>query len=238
MMSQAQEPVVEIQNLSKVYRRGTAEVPALKGVSLTIRQGEYVAIVGPSGSGKSTMMNIIGLLDRLTAGSYRLNGMEVSAMNADAMARCRNQEIGFVFQLFNLLPRVSAQHQVELPLFYAGVPFEETRRRAREALAQVGLADRANHGPEALSGGQLQRVAIARALVNRPSLLLADEPTGALDTETGREILQLFRQLHRLGSTTLIVVTHDRDNVASEAQRIVEIRDGQIEKDEYRIQNL
>jgi putative ABC transport system ATP-binding protein len=211
---------------------GQTRVEALRGVSLTIHQGEYVAIVGASGSGKSTLMNVIGLLDRPTSGSYRVRGVEVNALSKNQMADLRNQEIGFIFQRFNLLARASARRQVELPLFYAGVPGREASRRALAALERVGLGDRAQHKPDELSGGQQQRVAIARALVNRPSLLLADEPTGALDSKTGEDILALFRELNQQG-LTLLVVTHDA-HVASQAERVITIKDGMILSDERR----
>jgi putative ABC transport system ATP-binding protein len=223
------EPIIEIANVTKVYQMGEVEVRALRGVSLTVRAGEYVAIVGASGSGKSTLMNVIGLLDRPTSGTYRIRGTEVSQLSKNHLADLRNKEIGFVFQRFNLLARTSARRQVELPLFYAGVSNGEARKRALETLARVGLADRADHRPDELSGGQQQRVAIARALVNRPHLLLADEPTGALDTKTGAEVLALFDELNRQG-ITMVVVTHDWD-VANRAGRIVTISDGLIVED-------
>jgi putative ABC transport system ATP-binding protein len=223
------EPIIEIENVTKVYQMGEVEVRALRGVSLTVTAGEYVAIVGASGSGKSTLMNVIGLLDRPSSGSYRIRGTEVSKLSKNQLADLRNREIGFVFQRFNLLARTTAQRQVELPLFYAGVPGGEARKRALEALKRVGLAERADHRPDELSGGQQQRVAIARALVNRPHLLLADEPTGALDTKTGAEVLELFDELNAQG-ITLVVVTHDWD-VAYRAGRIVTISDGLIVED-------
>jgi putative ABC transport system ATP-binding protein len=223
------EPIIEIENVTKVYQMGEVEVRALRGVSLTVRAGEYVAIVGASGSGKSTLMNVIGLLDRPTSGTYRIRGTEVSQLSKNHLADLRNKEIGFVFQRFNLLARTSARRQVELPLFYAGVSNGEARKRALETLARVGLADRADHRPDELSGGQQQRVAIARALVNRPHLLLADEPTGALDTKTGAEVLALFDELNRQG-ITMVVVTHDWD-VANRAGRIITISDGLIVDD-------
>lgn len=223
------EPIIEIENITKVYKMGEVEVHALRGVSLTVTAGEYVAIVGASGSGKSTLMNVIGLLDSPTSGTYRIRGTEVSQLGKNHLADLRNREIGFVFQRFNLLARTPAHRQVELPLFYAGVPNGEARKRALETLAKVGLGDRADHRPDELSGGQQQRVAIARALVNRPHLLLADEPTGALDSKTGAEVLALFDELHQQG-LTLVVVTHDRD-VANRAERIVTISDGEIVED-------
>jgi putative ABC transport system ATP-binding protein len=223
------EPIIEIENVTKVYKMGEMEVRALRGVSLTVTAGEYVAIVGASGSGKSTLMNVIGLLDSPSSGTYRIRGTEVSQLGKNHLADLRNREIGFVFQRFNLLARTTARRQVELPLFYAGVSNGEARKRALETLAKVGLGDRADHRPDELSGGQQQRVAIARALVNRPHLLLADEPTGALDSKTGAEVLALFDELHQQG-LTLVVVTHDRD-VANRAERIVTISDGEIVED-------
>ena len=223
------EPIIQIENVTKVYTMGEVQVHALRGVSMTVRAGEYVAIVGASGSGKSTLMNIIGLLDSPTEGTYHIRGTEVSKLGKSQLADLRNREIGFVFQRFNLLARTSARRQVELPLFYAGVQNGEARKRALEALGQVGLRDRSDHRPDELSGGQQQRVAIARALVNRPHLLLADEPTGALDTKTGAEVLTLFDDLNHQG-ITLVVVTHDWD-VANRAGRIVTISDGLIVED-------
>jgi putative ABC transport system ATP-binding protein len=225
-----QSPVIEIADLTKVYGMGKTEVHALRGLSLTIREGEYVAIIGASGSGKSTLMNMIGLLDRPTSGSYRIRGAEVSQLGKNQLADLRNREIGFVFQRFNLLARTSALRQVELPLFYAGVPARAATKRAAAALTRVGLGDRLDHKPEELSGGQQQRVAIARALVNQPSLLLADEPTGALDSKTGAEVLALFDELHKQG-LTLVVVTHDM-GVAHRAKRIITLKDGLIISDE------
>jgi putative ABC transport system ATP-binding protein len=209
---------------------GTETVHALRGVSLEIQRGEYVAIMGPSGSGKSTLMNMLGCLDTPTSGSYELNGTDVSQMNDNALAEVRNREIGFVFQTFNLLARSNALHNVELPLIYAGMSATERKKTAMNALTQVGLADRVHHRPNELSGGQRQRVAVARALVNKPSILLADEPTGNLDSKTGEEILALFEQLWKAGNT-IIVVTHEEE-VARRARRILRIRDGLIASDE------
>ncbi len=222
-------PVIEIKDMTKVYIMGQNEVRALRGVSLTVREGEYVAIIGASGSGKSTLMNMIGLLDRPTSGTYHIRGAEVSSLSKDRMADMRNQEIGFVFQRFNLLARTNARRQVELPLFYAGVPDGKAAKMAVDALTRVGLGDRTDHKPDELSGGQQQRVAIARALVNNPSILLADEPTGALDSKTGAEVLELFDELHKQG-ITLIVVTHDM-GVARRSERIVTLKDGVIISD-------
>ena len=224
------QPVIAIDDVTKVYTMGKIQVHALCGVSLTIDRGEYVAIVGASGSGKSTLMNVIGLLDRPTAGSYAINGVEAARLSKGRLADLRNREIGFVFQRFHLLPRTTAQRQVELPLFYAGVAGAQAKRRALEALAQVGLGDRSGHRPDELSGGQQQRVAIARALVTRPSILLADEPTGALDSRTGKEVMALFQELNDAG-ITVIVVTHDM-TVAHQARRVITLRDGEIVGDE------
>ncbi len=223
--------LIEIDNMTKVYQMGEMEVHALRGVSLTVRAGEYIAIMGASGSGKSTLMNMVGLLDRPTGGSYKIRGTEASKLGKNKLADLRNHEIGFVFQQFNLLPRASARRQVELPLFYGGIGRRQSREMAQAALARVGLADRVGHRPDELSGGQQQRVAIARALVNNPSLLLADEPTGNLDSATGADILDLFDELHAQGMT-LIVVTHD-PNVAHRAKRIITLKDGKIIDDEY-----
>jgi len=224
--------MIDTKDLWKTYVMGAEEIHALRGVDLTIDRGEYVAIMGPSGSGKSTLMNLIGCLDTPSKGSYVLNGKQVSQMNDDELARIRNEEIGFVFQTFNLLPRATALHNVELPLVYAGVPSADRQKLASKALERVELADRMTHRPNELSGGQRQRVAIARALVNNPSILLADEPTGNLDTKTGLEIMGLFDKLHASGNT-IIVVTHEAD-VAAHAYRIVHLRDGQVEQDDRR----
>jgi putative ABC transport system ATP-binding protein len=219
--------LIEMRELTRVYQLGAEEIHALRGIDMVVRQGEYVAIMGPSGSGKSTLMNIIGCLDRPSAGQYILDGTPVESMDDDDLAAVRNRKIGFVFQTFNLLARTSALANVELPLVYARIPRLERRRMAEEALTAVGLGDRMSHQPNELSGGQRQRVAIARALVNKPSLLLADEPTGNLDTQTGREILDLFRSLHDRGNS-IMMVTHE-DEVAKEAARVIHIRDGRIQ---------
>jgi len=221
--------MITTQDLWKTYVMGSEEIHALRGVSINIEKGEYVAIMGPSGSGKSTLMNLIGCLDTPTRGSYMLNGKEVGSMNDDELARIRNEEIGFVFQTFNLLPRATALHNVELPLVYAGVSGKERLERAKGALDKVELSQRASHRPNELSGGQRQRVAIARALVNNPSILLADEPTGNLDSKTGEEIMGVFKKLHASGNT-IILVTHEPD-IAAHAHRVISIRDGQVEKD-------
>ena len=218
--------LIEMRDLTRVYDLGPQQIRALNGVDLKIDQGEYVAIMGPSGSGKSTLMNMIGCLDTPSSGTYLLDGVPVETLNDDELAAIRNRKIGFVFQTFNLLARTSALHNVELPLVYAKVHRLERRQQAEEALIAVGLGDRMNHQPNELSGGQRQRVAIARALVNRPSLLLADEPTGNLDTQTGREILDLFHELHARGNS-IILVTHE-DDVAREAARVIRLRDGKI----------
>ena len=225
-------PLIETVDLWKTYVMGSEEVHALRGVSIQIERGEYVAIMGPSGSGKSTLMNLIGCLDTPSKGSYLLNGKQVSQMNDDELARIRNEEIGFVFQTFNLLPRATALHNVELPLVYAGVSAKDRAVRANQALDKVELTDRKGHRPNQLSGGQRQRVAIGRALVNNPSILLADEPTGNLDSRTGVEIMALFQRLHDAGNT-IVLVTHEPD-VAAYAHRTIHIRDGQVEKDVVR----
>jgi len=221
--------VIQIRDLTRAYQMGAETVHALRGVSLEIRRNEYVAIMGPSGSGKSTLMNLIGCLDTPTTGEYWLNGQEVSRMPDDALARVRNREIGFVFQTFNLLPRASALQNVELPLVYGGVSARQRRRRAEAALDRVGLGDRMEHRPNELSGGQRQRVAIARALVNEPAILLADEPTGNLDSTTSEEIMRVFEALHAQGQT-VIMVTHEAD-IAAHAARIVLLRDGRVASD-------
>ena len=222
--------MIRTEDLTKTYRMGSTDVHALQGVSLEIRRNEYVAIMGPSGSGKSTLMNLIGCLDTPTRGRYWLNEKLVSELNDDELAVIRNKEIGFVFQTFNLLPRATALHNVELPLIYSGVSAKERAERAKKSLELVELSDRMDHKPSELSGGQRQRVALARALVNHPSIILADEPTGNLDSQTGVEILKLFDKLHAEGNT-IIVVTHDRD-VAACAHRVISIRDGRIASDE------
>jgi len=222
--------MIEIEKITKLYRMGAVEVHALRGVSLQIDQGEFVSIMGPSGSGKSTLMNVLGCLDSPTAGRYSLRGQDVSRLNDNQLARVRNKEIGFVFQMFNLLPRTTALRQVELPLLYAGVGLRERHKRAREALETVDLGDRMGHRPDELSGGQQQRVAIARALVMQPSIIMADEPTGNLDTKSGSEVLRLFQQLNEQG-ITVIFVTHAPETAAF-SRRVIRIRDGLIERDE------
>jgi putative ABC transport system ATP-binding protein len=221
--------VIEIEGVTKLYKMGTEVIHALRGIGLKIHRNEYLAIMGPSGSGKSTLMNMLGCLDTPTAGHYDFNGKSVAAMVDDELAEIRNKEIGFVFQTFNLLPRSNALHNVELPLIYAGINRSQRLEQARRALENVGLGERMSHKPNELSGGQRQRVAIARALVNNPSIILADEPTGNLDSRTGEEIMELFEQLYEQGNT-IIVVTHEED-IARHARRIVRLRDGLIESD-------
>ncbi|MFA7289184.1 MAG: ABC transporter ATP-binding protein [Melioribacteraceae bacterium] len=222
--------IITIEHIAKIYQVGTEEVHALADVSLTIGQNEYVAIMGPSGSGKSTLMNILGCLDTPTKGVYDFNGVNVSEMNDNELAAIRNKEIGFVFQTFNLLPRSNALHNVELPLIYSGMSSSERKERAMEALINVGLENRVYHRPNELSGGQRQRVAIARALVTKPSIILADEPTGNLDTKTGEEIMVLFNEIYNAGNT-IILVTHE-EYIAEHAERIIRLRDGLVEKNE------
>jgi putative ABC transport system ATP-binding protein len=222
--------IIRTYDLWKTYVMGDQEIHAVSGVDIEIRRGEYVAIMGPSGSGKSTLMNLIGCLDSPTSGHYFLNGNLVSDMTDDELARIRNKEIGFVFQTFNLLARATALHNVELPLIYAGIKSSDRQQRAKEAMRAVDLEQRMLHKPNELSGGQRQRVAVARALVNRPSILLADEPTGALDTATGNEIMALFDKLHNEGNT-IVLVTHELD-IAMHAERVIHIRDGKVERDE------
>jgi putative ABC transport system ATP-binding protein len=224
--------LIHLEKITRRYQMGTETIHALREVTVTVERGEYLAIMGPSGSGKSTLMNLIGCLDTPTSGTYILNGTHVSEMDDNQLAEVRNREIGFVFQTFNLLPRANALHNVELPLIYSGMPAAERRAVASEALRSVGLGDRMTHKPNEMSGGQRQRVAIARALVNKPSILLADEPTGNLDSKTGEEIMNLFEELARQGNT-IIVVTHEED-IARHARRIVRIRDGLIASDESR----
>lgn len=222
--------MIRVTNLCKVYRTGAHQVTALADVNINVGPGEFVAIMGPSGSGKSTLLNLLGCLDIPTAGSYHLDGMEISGAGNAALAKIRNQKIGFVFQTFNLLPRISAVRNVELPMIYAGVAPRERARRAEEALARVGLAERMHHKPSELSGGQVQRVAIARALVNNPAIILADEPTGNLDTRSGEEIMAIFQELNRSGAT-IVIVTHERD-IARHTSRILHFRDGRLMDDE------
>ena len=229
-------PVFQLKNISRLYEMGGETIHALRDVTVSVYENEYVALMGPSGSGKSTMMNIIGCLDTPTAGQYEFSGELVSAMNDNELAEIRNREIGFVFQTFNLLPRSDALHNVELPLIYSGMGSRERKERAEEALASVGLADRMTHRPNELSGGQRQRVAIARALVTNPAIILADEPTGNLDTKTGNEIMALFERLWKQGNT-IILVTHEED-VAQHAERIIRLRDGGIEIDEKNLNRM
>ncbi len=225
-------PLIEMDGISRVYEVGHEKVYALREIDLRVDRGEYMAIMGPSGSGKSTLMNLVGCLDTPDAGRYRLAGRAVDSLSEDELAAIRNLEIGFVFQTFNLLPRATARGNVELPLIYSGLPSRDRKERVAEAIERVGITDRAHHQPNQLSGGERQRVAIARALVTRPSLILADEPTGNLDTVTGEEILQAFREIHEAGNT-VILVTHEED-VALHADRIVRLRDGRIESDRRR----
>ncbi|MFB0904638.1 MAG: ABC transporter ATP-binding protein [Nonlabens sp.] len=223
------ENVIEIRNIIRDFKLGQEIVHVLKGIDLEIKKGDYIAFMGPSGSGKSTLMNLLGCLDTATAGSYKLNGTDVSSLNDDQLADIRNKEIGFVFQTFNLLPRTTALDNVALPMIYAGMSKKERVARAKEVLTSVGLADRMDHQPNQLSGGQRQRVAVGRALVNHPSIILADEPTGNLDSKTGNEIMALFDQIHKDGNT-MIVVTHEEE-VAEHAHRVIRLRDGVIESD-------
>jgi putative ABC transport system ATP-binding protein len=225
------ETVIRIEEAHKIYSTGEVEVHALQGVTLEVNKGEFVAVMGPSGSGKSTMMNIIGCLDRLTNGCYRLDGIDVATLSKDELADIRNQKIGFVFQSFNLIPRTSVLDNVELPMVYAGLPVPERHRRARVALASVGLSEKERSLPNQLSGGQQQRVALARALANEPSLILADEPTGALDTKTSEEVMAIFQRLNRESGITIVLITHEPD-IAAYADRIVRFRDGQIVQDD------
>jgi putative ABC transport system ATP-binding protein len=225
--------IIKTQGLKKIYQMGEEQVKALDGVDIELERGEYVAIMGPSGSGKSTLMNLLGCLDTPSQGEYWLNGHAVSTLNDDELAQVRNKEVGFVFQSFHLLPRYSALENVQLPLVYSNIPREERLARAKQSLEQVDLSDRIHHRPNELSGGQRQRVAIARALINQPSILLADEPTGNLDSTTGRDILNLFEHLHTTGHT-IILVTHDPE-VASHANRIIRLRDGRVESDKSEI---
>ncbi len=225
--------IIQIEKLTRHYSIGDETVKALNGINLTINKNEYVALMGPSGSGKSTIMNIIGCLDTPTAGRYMLNGPDVAKLSDNELAEIRNKEIGFVFQTFNLLPRYTALENVALPLVYAGIPKEKRNERAKQVLTQVGLGDRMKHKPNELSGGQRQRVAVARALVNKPSIILADEPTGNLDSKTSYEIMNLFQEIHDLGNT-IIVVTHEED-IARHAHRIVRLRDGLVESDEKNV---
>ncbi|MBN2184373.1 MAG: ABC transporter ATP-binding protein [Candidatus Krumholzibacteriota bacterium] len=227
--------MISVKGITKIYQVGVQEIRAVAGVDLQVQNNEYLSIMGPSGSGKSTLMNILGCLDTPTSGSYSLNGEEVSGLRDDELAFIRNKEIGFVFQTFNLLPRASALQNVELPLIYGGVPSDERRERAGKALDSVGLADRASHRPSELSGGQRQRVAIARALVNNPSIILADEPTGNLDSSTGNEIMDIFKEIHS-GGNTIIMVTHE-EYIAEHSKRIVRLLDGLISSDKQVVNN-
>ncbi len=227
--------LISVKGITKIYQVGVQEIRAVAGVDLQVQNNEYLSIMGPSGSGKSTLMNILGCLDTPTSGSYSLNGEEVSGLRDDELAFIRNKEIGFVFQTFNLLPRASALQNVELPLIYGGVPSDERRERAGKALDSVGLADRASHRPSELSGGQRQRVAIARALVNNPSIILADEPTGNLDSSTGNEIMDIFKEIHS-GGNTIIMVTHE-EYIAEHSKRIVRLLDGLISSDKQVVNN-
>lgn len=229
-----ENPLIEVRSLKKIYQIGDQVVNALNGIDLVIQRGEYVALMGPSGSGKSTLMNVLGCLDTPTSGSYILNGNEVAKMIDDDLAEVRNKEIGFVFQTFNLLPRYSALENVALPMIYGGFKKDEREKRATAVLKQVGLEDRMDHKPNELSGGQRQRVAVARALVNHPSIILADEPTGNLDTATSYEIMRLFDDIHKLGNT-IILVTHEED-IAAHAERIIRLRDGVVEQDQLNLE--
>lgn len=223
------DSLISVRNVTKVYDSSEVEVHALRGVSLDIRKGEFISIIGPSGSGKTTLMDILGCLSRPTSGEYYFEGKDVSSLSDDTLAELRNERIGFVFQAFNLLPRLTALKNVELPLIYGGVPSRERIRRATEALESVGLGDRIHHRPNALSGGEIQRVAVARSLVNRPSLILADEPTGNLDSKSAQEVIDVFKELHRNGNT-LVMITHNED-IASQAERAVAVQDGLVVSD-------